>query len=177
MFWEDTGAYTGEVSAPMLAEAGCRFVEIGHAERRRLFGETDEIVRRKVAAAVRAGLVPLLCIGETTRGSTDDALRDCARQFAAATDGVDAAAPLVVAWEPIWAIGAAEPAGADYIRAAAAGLRQHLADRAATRLIYGGSAGPGLLASLRDAVDGLFLGRFAHDIGSLRRVLAEAAIP
>ena len=177
VFWEDEGAYTGEVSAPMLAEAGCRFVEIGHAERRRIFGETDEIVCLKVAAAVRAGLVPLLCIGETTRGSPDDAIRDCARQFAAATAGLDPAASVVVAWEPVWAIGAPEPADATYIRAVAGGLRALLADRRATRLIYGGSAGPGLLASLGDAVDGLFLGRFAHDVGSLRRVLDEAAAP
>ena len=175
VFWEDAGAYTGEVSAPMLAEAGCRYVEIGHAERRRIFGETDEIVRLKVVAAVRAGLVPLLCIGEATHGSPSDAVRECARQFAAATAGIDPASPLVVAWEPVWAIGAPEPADAAYIRAVAGGLRRRLADHPATRLIYGGSAGPGLLASLGTEVDGLFLGRFAHDVGSLRRVLDEAA--
>ena len=175
VFWEDAGAYTGEISAPMLVEAGCRYVAIGHAERRRIFGETDAIVRDKVAAAVRAGLVPLLCIGESTSGSAEEAVRSCARQLAAATRDVDPDAPLVVAWEPVWAIGAAEPAGADYIRAVADGLQHVLADRSATRLIYGGSAGPGLLACLGSAVDGLFLGRFAHDVGSLRRVLDEAA--
>jgi len=174
VFWEDSGAYTGEVSAPMLAEADCRYVEIGHAERRRIFGETDEIVAKKVTASVRAGLVPVLCIGETERGDADAAVADCARQFAAATAGVGPDAAIVVAWEPVWAIGAAEPASPDYIVAVASGLRTVLASWPHASLIYGGSAGPGLLSALGDAVDGLFLGRFAHDINNLGRVLAEA---
>ncbi|WP_419728740.1 triose-phosphate isomerase family protein [Lichenicola sp.] len=174
VFWEDSGAFTGEVSAPVLAEAGCRFVEIGHAERRRLFGETDEIVGAKTAAAVRNGLVPVLCIGEADPMAPDMAVAECMRQFTAATDGIDPARELVVAWEPVWAIGAATPATPDFIRAVGSRLRTALGDRPATRLIYGGSAGPGLLSQLGDAVDGLFLGRFAHDIDALRRVLAEA---
>jgi triosephosphate isomerase len=174
VFWEDAGAYTGEVSAPMLAEAGCRMVEIGHAERRRLFGETDTVVAAKTAAAIRAGLTPVLCIGETERMEPAQAVQDCMRQFDAATAGTDPDAALVVAWEPVWAIGAAEPAGADFIRAVGKGLRSALSSRPTTRLIYGGSAGPGLLRQLGDSVDGLFLGRFAHDIDALRRVLDEA---
>ncbi|MCQ8278055.1 triose-phosphate isomerase [Acetobacteraceae bacterium KSS8] len=174
VFWEDAGAFTGEISPTMLVEAGCRMVEIGHAERRRLFGETDEVVGRKTAAAIRAGLVPVLCIGEEARMEPAQAVDACMRQFRAATEGTDPAAPLLVAWEPVWAIGAAEPASPDFIRAVGAGLRAALGDRAATRLIYGGSAGPGLLRQLDGAVDGLFLGRFAHDIDNLRRVLAEA---
>ena len=174
VFWEDAGPFTGEISAPVLAEAGCRFVEIGHAERRRLFGETDEIVGAKTAAAVRAGLVPVLCIGEAEPMTPDLAVAECMRQFDVATAYIDAASELVVAWEPVWAIGAAEPATPNFIRAVGSRLRAALADRSATRLIYGGSAGPGLLAQLGDAVDGLFLGRFAHDIDALRHVLAEA---
>ncbi len=175
VFWEDRGAFTGEVSAPMLAEAGCRFVEIGHAERRRLFGETDADVARKVAATVRAGLTPLLCVGEESETDLDATAQACARQIAAGTDGTAADAPLVIAYEPVWAIGAAAPPPAERIVAVAQRLRAILAGRGDTRLIYGGSAGPGLLTKLGDSVDGLFLGRFAHDIASLRRVLGEAA--
>ncbi len=175
VFWEDAGPYTGEVSAPMLAEAGCRYVEIGHAERRRLFGETDAIVAAKMQAAVRAGLVPVLCLGEHERGTPAAAAAACWSQFEAATRGLDRGAAMVVAWEPVWAIGAAEPASPDTIVAVAGQLRDRLAAWPSARLIYGGSAGPGLLGRVGGAVDGLFLGRFAHDVDALRRVLIEAA--
>ncbi len=177
VFWEDSGAYTGEVSAPMLAEAGCRYVEIGHAERRRIFGETDEIVGLKTAATVRAGLIPVLCVGETTRMEPAEAVAECARQIAAATAAIPADAPIVIAYEPVWAIGAPAPAAPEHIIGVARGLRDVLADRSDASLIYGGSAGPGLLGTLGDAVDGLFLGRFAHDIEALGQVLREAAEP
>ena len=175
VFWEDTGPYTGEVSAPMLAEAGCRFVEIGHAERRRLFHETDAIVAAKTQAAVRAGLVPVLCIGEAGQGDSAGAVEACWSQFEAATRQLDPGAELVVAWEPVWAIGAAEPAAPGYILAVAGALRARLDAWPSARLIYGGSAGPGLLDRIGGAVDGLFLGRFAHDVDALRRILAEAS--
>ncbi len=175
VFWEDCGAFTGEVSAPMLAEAGCRYVEVGHAERRRIFGETDRIVCDKVTACARAGLVPVLCIGEAVRLDPDASVAECIRQFAAATANIEPAAGLVVAWEPVWAIGADAPAPTDFIIAVATGLRAALAGRPNTRLIYGGSAGPGLLRALKQSVDGLFLGRFAHSLDALHQVLAEAA--
>lgn len=98
VFWEDSGAYTGEVSAQMLAEVGCRFVEIGHAGRR-LFGEADEIVALKITAAVRAGLTPVL--GEGARGTPEVATAACIRQLEAATSGIGTEAPLIVAYEPI----------------------------------------------------------------------------
>lgn len=175
VFWEDEGAYTGEVSAPMLAEAGCRFVEIGHVERRRIFCETEDMIRRKIDAAVRSGLIPVLCIGEATKAVPEDVVIDCMAQFETATAGIDKSSAVVFAWEPIWAIGASKPASADYIAAVARGLRDALASWPNLRLIYGGSAGPGLLDQIGDAVDGLFLGRFAHDPDALRRVLAEAS--
>lgn len=173
-FWEDTGAYTGEISAARLAEAGCVYVEVGHAERRRLFGETDEIVATKTAAIVRAGLIPVLCIGEPEAGSVGDALAFCRAQLDATISALPMEAPLVIAYEPVWAIGAAQPAGAGYIRDVARGLRSLLTGRE-TRLIYGGSAGPGLFAELEGSVDGLFLGRFAHDTAALATVLKEVA--
>lgn len=177
VFWEDEGAYTGEISAPMLAEAGCRFVEIGHAERRRIFNETEDMISRKITAAVRSGLVPVLCIGEATKAAPADVVLDCMAQFATATAGIDQTSPMIFAWEPIWAIGAARPASADYIAVVARGLRDALGSWPNLRLIYGGSAGPGLLDQIGDAVDGLFLGRFAHDTDALGLVLAEASTP
>ncbi len=175
VFWEDQGPYTGEVSAPLLAQAGCRYVEIGHAERRRLFGETDADAMRKVEASVRSGLVPVLCVGEDTEAAPKAAVEHCGGQIAAALGGVAADREVVIAYEPVWAIGAPQPASAEHIRAVAGGLRAMLRERRNTRLIYGGSAGPGLLGSLGETVDGLFLGRFAHDINALRAVLAEAS--
>ena len=174
LFWEDAGPYTGEISAPMLVEAHCRYVEIGHTERRRLFGETDETVARKMAAAVRAGLIPLLCVGEEAPGSPEAAVQACLRQVEAATSRLTGTPPLVVAYEPVWAIGAAEPAEPGYIIAVAEGLQAVLGGQPDFRLIYGGSAGPGLLSRLGPAVDGLFLGRFVHDVSRLKLILDEA---
>lgn len=174
VFQEDSGAYTGEISAPMLAQAGCRYVEIGHAERRRLFGETDAIVAAKCAAALRAGVIPVLCIGEPEQGEPADAVAFCAAQLQVVFDAIPADGPLLVAYEPVWAIGASKPAAPAYIRNVARGLRPLLKDRPA-RLIYGGSAGPGLFTELEGTVDGLFLGRFAHDTAALATVLDEVS--
>ena len=175
VFWEDAGAYTGEVAAAELAELGVRYVEVGHAERRRLFGETDEIVARKVAAVLRHGMVPVVCIGEV-------ASPDLPTAIAAVLDQLEAAladAPpgrVIVAYEPVWAIGAAEPAPDEHIVAVCRAVRVRLGELGrSSSVIYGGSAGPGLLSRLGDAVDGLFLGRFAHDPAALARVIEEAA--
>ncbi len=164
----DSGAYTGEVSAPMLAEVGCRYVEIGHAERRTLFGDDEATVAAKTGAALRAGLVPVLCVGESERGSVEAAAGQCLRQRASAV-GEAPSRRVVVAYEPHWAIGAAEPAGDDHIRGVCSALRT-----AGSEVIYGGSAAPGLLTRLGHDVDGLFLGRFAHDVEALDAVLTEA---
>ncbi|TXK19425.1 triose-phosphate isomerase family protein [Homoserinibacter sp. GY 40078] len=172
----DAGPYTGEVSPAELAEVGVGMVELGHAERRRLYGETDGVVARKTAAAIRNGLVPVLCVGEPVRVDPLDALAFAREQVLQAVADAPAGR-LVVAYEPVWAIGAPEPAAVEHIRAVCAGLRDlvaEFADRAGSSVIYGGSAGPGLLAELGDDVDGLFLGRFAHDPEALRAVLAEA---
>jgi len=173
----DSGAYTGEVSAAELAEVGVSIVEIGHAERRRLFGETDEVVAEKTAAALRNGVTPLVCVGETERMDASGAAAATVAQLRRGLSGAPAG-PVVVAYEPVWAIGAAEPAPASHVAAVARALRVALdvaPDRAGSRVIYGGSAGPGLLTDLDGAVDGLFLGRFAHDPDRLAAVLDEAA--
>jgi L-erythrulose 1-phosphate isomerase len=184
--WAD-GPWTGEVSPSLLAELGVRFVEIGHAERRRYFGEDSVQIARKVRAADAAGITPLLCVGEET---CDDATESGAaaaaafvfQQIADAVGGDwSLASRLVIAYEPVWAIGAAEPAGGAYVSAVVRSLRAlldgHEAEAGAALgnlpIIYGGSAKPGLLPGLH-GVSGLFLGRFAHDAANLGKVLDEA---
>ncbi|MCH6469801.1 triose-phosphate isomerase family protein [Sinomonas terrae] len=176
---EDEGAFTGEVSGAEIAEVGCRVVEVGHAERRRLFGETDAVVRAKTDAALRNGLAPVLCVGEAERGDPESVAQECVRQVDDALSSARAAGRnghVIVAYEPLWAIGADSPAEPDYIRSVCAHLRRHLdssPDFAGSRVIYGGSARPGLLGEIADDVDGLFLGRFAHRAESLEEVLDE----
>ena len=175
--WAD-GPWTGEVAPSMLAELGVRLVEIGHAERRRHFGEDDAMVTLKTQAADDAGLTPLLCVGETERGEPAAAADYVYRQIESAVDGEwNRAARLVVAYEPVWAIGAAEPAAAAYVSDVVRRLRGRLATAGVPELpvIYGGSAKPGLLPTL-EGVSGLFLGRFAHDPANFGRVLDEALL-
>ena len=173
---EDAGAFTGEVSAVELAEIGVTLAEIGHAERRRLFGETDDVTAAKAAASLRNGLTPVLCIGESERLDRADAATATVAQLSADLAGAPAG-PVIVAYEPVWAIGAPAPAPATHISAVTSALRAALEadpERAGSSVIYGGSAGPGLLTELGDTVDGLFLGRFAHDPDALLAVLDEA---
>jgi triosephosphate isomerase len=171
------GAFTGEVSALELAEAGTRLAEVGHAERRRLFGEDETVVAAKTAQALAHGLVPVLCVGDLRPGSPGDALAEVLGQLRSALSGAPDGR-VIVAYEPVWAIGAAEPAPAGHIRAVTRGLRAAMAafrGRAGSAVIYGGAAGPGLLTALGDDVDGLFLGRFAHDVTALASIVDEAA--
>jgi len=173
-FWEMRGAYTGEVSPEVIRELGGRYVEVGHAERRRLFSEDDAILMRKTAAIVATGLVPVICVGETDKLGPDGAALACRRQLGPILDVVPEHARVIIAYEPVWAIGAAQPASPDHIRIVASGLREFAA-RPADKLsvIYGGSAGPGLFQDLIGAVDGLFLGRTALDPTRLGAVFDE----
>lgn len=171
------GALTGEVSAAMLSELGVALVEVGHAERRALFHETDEIVRVKTGEILGERMTPLLCIGEKAPGDPRVAAAVCLAQVAAALAGNEQSVGWVtLAYEPVWAIGAAEPAPADYVTAVITGLRRLIEHRFGApvgAIVYGGSAGPGLLTRL-PTTDGLFLGRFAHNPANLRLVLDEA---
>ena len=170
---DGAGAQTGEVSGSMLAEMGCRYVEVGHAERRRMFAETEEVVAAKAAQAFAHGLVPIICIGETTRTSSADAARVCIEQLTSALAG-DRGHDIVVAYEPVWAIGADQPADPSHVRQVCRELRSHLTSRTGRgSILYGGSAGPGTYSHLGSAVDGLFLGRFAHDPTRFASVLRE----
>ncbi|MEV0369104.1 triose-phosphate isomerase family protein [Streptomyces sp. NPDC050636] len=172
--WAESGAWTGAVSAGMLAETGARYVEVGHAERRRHFGETDETVTAKTRAATRAGLIPVICAGERRAEDLGAAVEETLAQVRAALSDAAPGSEVVIAYEPVWAIGAREPAPARHVRAVAGAIRDGLRDHDVRgRLIYGGTAGPGTYSELAGAVDGLFLGRLAHDTEGLRKVLEE----
>lgn len=175
----EPGPFTGEVSAAELAEIGVSMVEIGHAERRRLLGETDEQIATKCSLVMRHGMTPLICVGEEKAGSPEEAARTVVAQVDSALASARERGTIgrvIVAYEPHWAIGADAPAPADYVRdvcgSAGDQLKARYGDLA---LLYGGSAGPGVLTSLGSAVDGLFLGRFVHDPRNVKRVIDEAA--
>ncbi|MCK6409089.1 MAG: triose-phosphate isomerase [Thauera sp.] len=142
----EAGAYTGEVSAGMLAEFGCRYVIVGHSERRALFGEDDAVVGRKARAALAHGLVPIVCVGETLAERDEGrVMAVIGRQLAAVLDalGVAAMAQVVVAYEPVWAIGIGRSASVEQVGEVHAAIRSWLAGQgvaaAAVRLLYGGS--------------------------------------
>ena len=179
---EDSGAYTGEVSALVLKQMGCSMVCVGHAERRRApINETDEVVAKKAKAVVRNGMIPLVCIGEKAKSNIMSegvglAIKECSPQVMEVLRAVPGDAPIVFAYEPVWAIGAQEPASADHVLAVVQNLKK-LVDtvegKTEVRILYGGSAKPGIWQTLKDGLDGLFLGRFAHDVENFEKVIRE----
>ncbi|CEJ53933.1 Putative Triosephosphate isomerase [Penicillium brasilianum] len=180
--WEEHGAYTGEVSPAAIRSLGCSIVELGHAERRAIFGETDDQTARKAAAACAQGMVPLVCVGEITApgavasAAVGQAVAECAVLIRAVLAAIPADAPVIFAYEPVWAIGKPKPAGVDHVATVVEGIRGVIGSRpGAARVLYGGSAGPGLWGAggLGKAVDGMFLGRFAHEIEGVRKVVRE----
>ncbi|KAH8818983.1 Triosephosphate isomerase [Xylogone sp. PMI_703] len=171
-FWEDKGAFTGEVSPALLKSLGCSLVELGHAERRRIFRETDSDVQRKARAVERNGMTPLICIGEKNCRSAEEAVEECRPQIETALQATEK--EVIFAYEPVWAIGQAEAASAEYVVQVTKGLRKLCGDRD-VRIIYGGSAGPGTFQPMSGGVDGLFLGRFAHNIVNVHNIIKEVA--
>jgi len=168
-YWESQGAFTGEISAPMLADVGCKYVIVGHSERRQYFGETDETVNRKVRAVLAAGLTPIVCVGETlAEREADRTLEIVGRQVRGALEGLppEAVGKLVLAYEPVWAIGTgkvATSAQAQDVHGAIRGLLVELAgDEVAqsVRIQYGGSVKPDNAAELlaQPDVDGALVG-------------------
>jgi triosephosphate isomerase len=186
LYFEREGAFTGEVSGAMLKEAGAEYVIIGHSERRRLFGDTDEWVHRKLAAALTVDLTPIVCIGETLmereRGET---LAVLDRQIKTGFDGVTGAqiAELVIAYEPVWAIGTgknATPAEAGEAHAHIRGrLRQWFGGPAADacRILYGGSVKPDNIRELiaLPDVDGALVGGASLDVRSFYEIVSRCA--
>ena len=173
LHWEDRGAYTGEISAAMLAKLSVSYAIVGHSERRRYFGENDRVVNRKAKAALRAGITPIVAVGETLeqreQGETTEVIR---RQISGSLARITAESigTLVIAYEPVWAIGTGRHAAPADAQAAIAGIREQIrgryggaADR--VRILYGGSINPGNVAALmakRD-IDGGLIGGASLD--------------
>jgi triosephosphate isomerase len=185
LYWEREGAYTGEVSAPMIREAGAEYVVVGHSERRTLFGETDTTVNRKAIAAYAAGLIPIICIGETLdereRNETFDVLD---RQIKVGLDGLttDQLALLVLAYEPVWAIGTGRNATPAQAAEAHGHIRQRLRQwfgmEAANQchVIYGGSVKPDNIHDLitQPDVDGALVGGASLDIRGFFEIVSRS---
>jgi len=169
LYWEDTGAYTGEISAPMLKSSGCTYVIIGHSERRQYFGETNETVRRKTEAALKHGLIPIVCVGETLDQREAGVMEEVVREHVTeALRGMNEAElqNLVIAYEPVWAIGTGKTASPqqaqgmhNFIRAI---LTENFSKGTADKLLilYGGSVKPDNAADLlgQPDIDGALVG-------------------
>ncbi|ASR39474.1 triose-phosphate isomerase [Prauserella marina] len=182
----DSGAYTGDVSGPMLAKLGCTYVAVGHSERRQYHAETDEVVNKKVRAAIKHGIKPILCVGEQLEvREAGGHIEHTTGQLIAALKGLkaDQVKEVVVAYEPVWAIGTgrvATPADAEEVCAA---LRAALSDKygaelaEATRVLYGGSVKSGNIAELVacDNVDGALVGGASLDGEEFTKLCALAA--
>jgi triosephosphate isomerase len=184
MHYAAEGAFTGEVSAPMLSELGVHGVILGHSERRELFAETDKALTQKLPAALEAGLLPVLCVGETEeereRGDTERKLRHQVREDLARVPD-ERLGDVVIAYEPIWAIGTGQVATPDQAQEAIAFIRALVADRdrdqaQRTRLLYGGSVKPdnaSELLALPD-VDGALVGGASLDAESFAAIISAA---
>jgi triosephosphate isomerase len=184
-FWEDKGAFTGEVAAPQLVDVGCKYVIIGHSERRQLMGELDAAVNLKSRAALRAGLTPIVCVGETLaeRDAGETLGRIQAQLDGALADMAEAElARLVIAYEPVWAIGTgrnATPAQAEEVHRF---IRSRVAARSAgvaaqLRILYGGSVKPDNVRALmaEEDVDGGLVGGASLSADSFVRIVREGS--
>ena len=184
MHWADEGAWTGEVSPVMLTDCKLDIVELGHSERRAHFGETDETVGLKTEAAIRHGLIPLICIGETLAereaGRAAEVLEAQVRGALGRLSGSQKAAPILLAYEPVWAIGAGGiPATSDYADARQKDIIATANDVLGRRIpcLYGGSVNPGNCEELISCphIDGLFIGRSAWNVGGYLDILSKCA--
>ena len=187
MHWEKNGAFTGEISAALLRDLFVRFVILGHSERRTLFGETDEIVNKKVRAAHEAGLRPIVCVGETLeqreKGRVEKVL---SKQLSGSLDGLEAKELLetVIAYEPVWAIGTGKVATAEQAQEAHAFIRQilrEISDEATAekiRIQYGGSVKPDNARTLlsQPDIDGALVGGASLDPRSFAQIV-QAGVP
>ncbi len=182
LFWEASGAYTGEISAPMLRSVGCDHVIVGHSERRQYFGESDETVNKRIKAALQHGLTPIFCVGETLEERESNRTFDVlTRQVVAGLEGIPAGrvAGIVVAYEPVWAIGTGRTATREQAQEAHAFLRALLAEQrgdhvaASCRILYGGSVKPGNVDGLmaQPDIDGALVGGASLDAASFARIV------
>ncbi|GAB4198434.1 MAG: triose-phosphate isomerase [Sandaracinaceae bacterium] len=181
--WEDKGAFTGEVSAPLLADVGCRYVIVGHSERRQHFGDTDEVVRKKVEAVQRAGLVPIACVGETLAERESGRTLDVVvRQLDTIARDLPGLASVVIAYEPVWAIGTGRVARAEDAQDVHRAIRARLADHGGraladgVRILYGGSVKPDNAAGLlgQPDIDGALVGGASLEAASFLGIVRAA---
>jgi triosephosphate isomerase len=186
-FWEEKGAFTGEVSPTMLAKLNVRYVLVGHSERRQLFGETDETVNRKVRAVLAAGMTPIMCVGETLdereAGVTETKVSSQVGEGLAGV-AAEAVADLVIAYEPIWAIGTGRTASAADAQATISAVRRVVAEQvgpdaaAAIRIQYGGSVKPDNIAELmaQPDIDGALVGGASLDPDEFAAVVQGSVV-
>jgi triosephosphate isomerase len=181
-FWQPEGAYTGEISMPMIADTGATHVIIGHSERRQYFGETDETVNKRVKAALAAQLTPIVCIGESLEERENNHTHLClSRQFEGGLGSLTPAefSRILLAYEPVWAIGTGKTATPDMASSAHSYIRGLVADRfsaeqaSAIRILYGGSVKPdnikGLMA--HEEIDGALVGGASLDAKSFASIV------
>lgn len=182
LYWENEGAYTGEISGPMLKAAGCGYVVIGHSERRQFFGETDATVLKRTVAALDAGLTPIVCVGESLEereaGRTNDVLKT---QFAGGIAGLNSEqfAKIVIAYEPVWAIGTGKTATPEIAGDAHKAIRSLVAREfganaaADVRILYGGSVKPNNVKELMavEDIDGGLVGGASLDAESFAAIV------
>jgi len=184
----DAGAYTGDISGSMLAKLGCDYVLAGHSERRQYHSETDEVVGAKVQAALRWELTPILCVGESLEiRQAGQHIEHILRQLDVALTGIPAAAvaAMVVAYEPVWAIGTGEVATPADAQEAAAAIRSRVSDvydaetAGGVRILYGGSAKPGNIAPImaQPDVDGALVGGASLDAGQFAQICRYRELP
>ncbi|MEW5952146.1 MAG: triose-phosphate isomerase [Bacillota bacterium] len=185
MFWEESGAYTGEISPAMLREIGCQYVILGHSERRQFFGETDEKVNRKAMAALAHGLIPIVCVGESLAqreaGITEKVVR---AQTGGSLAGLtpEQVAGLVIAYEPVWAIGTGRTASDQDAQQVNAFIRGIVAGEfsaraaGAVRIQYGGSVKPDNAAGLmgQPDIDGALVGGASLQVASFAGIVRES---
>jgi triosephosphate isomerase len=182
LYWENEGAYTGEISAPMLKSAGCQYCIIGHSERRQYFGETDETVNKKIKAAIKAGLQPVFCVGETEKErESGQTLSILDKQIKKGLEGLVLAQldSLIIAYEPVWAIGTGKTATDDQAQEVHRFIRSLVKDnfgRALSdsiRILYGGSVKPDNIASLMamSDIDGALVGGASLSAESFSQII------
>lgn len=184
--WEESGAFTGEISIPMIKEAGCEFCIVGHSERREMFNETDTSVNLKVKALIEADIAPIVCVGESlSMRDSGDYVGFIVAQVRAALAGLDEAdmKKVVIAYEPIWAIGTGRTATPEQAEEVCAAIRASIADMFgkgvadACRVLYGGSMNVGNVESLlaQPDIDGGLIGGAALQSDSFRQLIEAAS--
>ena len=182
LFWEDEGAYTGEISAKMILSAGCSHVIIGHSERRQYFGETDETVNKKIKAAVDNGLVPILCVGETEKERDEDKTFSVLdKQVKKGLEGflLSDLGSLIIAYEPVWAIGTGKTATSDQAQEVHNYIRSMIGDdfgpslAEGMRILYGGSVKPANIKELMSMpdIDGALVGGASLDPETFSKIV------